>query len=624
MAVGQGTANVVCGYHAIGGWEYLSYLLVNDFGGDGEMVNISLEELKGLMALRAYSEKVFLGWGKQEYNQLDVLRKEEFNFDYFLDAFVLSHPDADHYQRFVAEIQTTVFHAYDSVWNKDRMVSYSNGDDEFRFKKERYSGYYAYSQSRLSKKSGRNDVYFTFQKKITENGWGGTYKMETQYSVSAKERPGFSIDISAVYDSPRYCLSGTIGGYWLGYIYDNNGNGFMTVWGATSYGYVHMPLCYVPMPLYNDGCICNFITDGLPKLIEEVIASVAPKPLKALYEELAVLWREYINTLNPPVCISCPGIEDIISRGMVQTSCLKLAIRYLYCPHSIYNNKGLWPRAANALFQYSLNQYDVWFVTKVSSPKNMLLKIHPLPDFSGGEYNSFETDNVKRTIWLDAFNNPGKNLYSLTLVLGEHPAIMGVFPGDTTAQGMFYQIYKDTFKELSNHHLLVAPHHGSWKTATGYFHNGSEQIEIIALYLRSVSPNYHLISAGADNRYGHPQKTYVNCAMDTSIDKRLAKSVPHGIYYYDDNGTTSQFYTGNMALFTTWAELNAYPGYISFLFAFDPYTTQAFAYMPSNRGICIPLLAWDDTFPLPTAAPSAPAPPPTAFIFEHRGHTLWQ
>ncbi|MDR2557924.1 MAG: hypothetical protein LBC86_00030 [Oscillospiraceae bacterium] len=83
MAVGHGAANVVCGYCTIDGEEYLSYLLVNDFGGD--TLGTTLVELSELMEVRAKCEK--------KLNQLEISK----DFTHFIDVFVLSHPHDDHY-----------------------------------------------------------------------------------------------------------------------------------------------------------------------------------------------------------------------------------------------------------------------------------------------------------------------------------------------------------------------------------------------------------------------------------------------------------------------------------------------------------------------------------------------
>jgi len=93
MNVGQGMGNVVCGYHTLDGTEYLSYLLVNDFGttknARGES-DASSNELKALMEQRATFENTL----NQENKQVDNWIQ---GTTLFIDAFILSHADFDHY-----------------------------------------------------------------------------------------------------------------------------------------------------------------------------------------------------------------------------------------------------------------------------------------------------------------------------------------------------------------------------------------------------------------------------------------------------------------------------------------------------------------------------------------------
>ncbi len=167
LAVGQGSSNVICGYNG----ELLTYLLVNDFGGDSgkadpSVIEQSLAELDALMKKRADDERILI---EHDKGQLGLINPAAFQFNAFLDAFVLSHPDRDHYLRFARYLNTAMFRDYptdEHTKNRSVTVPKENGFQEsYGFDSQRYS----FQQTgELNTEFGIAAV--TFEKKFLEDG----------------------------------------------------------------------------------------------------------------------------------------------------------------------------------------------------------------------------------------------------------------------------------------------------------------------------------------------------------------------------------------------------------------------------------------------------------------------
>lgn len=175
--------------------------------------------------------------------------------------------------------------------------------------------------------------------------------------------------------------------------------------------------------------------------------------------------------------------------------------------------------------------------------------------------------------------------------------VIATFPGDATFQTMFYvcsvlntpnpfDYASELITLFTNAHLMQAPHHGSLPTARD---PKSSETTVAELYIRTLSPQKIVISAGHNSSYGHPQLEMMQIFMRYLVGRNPPPGPegPHLCYY-----NTTNFATGmktvhpgsfglaptNMPIFTT---VGAYHSNPSSLAVTSPAHIQWVEYDPT-------------------------------------------
>jgi hypothetical protein len=167
---------------------------------------------------------------------------------------------------------------------------------------------------------------------------------------------------------------------------------------------------------------------------------------------------------------------------------------------------------------------------KILSPPNIEIMCITPPELPK-DYTNGMPQNIK----LSGIRAPANNLQSQTLIVNFSisPVLYHrfVFPGDATARNMYWTLENHAPK-ISNAFAFCAPHHGSSNTSYGSCKDKQKQtkVEILADYLQNIHPNYHIISSGSDNTYGLPNHDYVLKSKDTPAGATLVAVPAHYIY----------------------------------------------------------------------------------------------
>jgi hypothetical protein len=99
---------------------------------------------------------------------------------------------------------------------------------------------------------------------------------------------------------------------------------------------------------------------------------------------------------------------------------------------------------------------------------------------------------------------------SSAVVQWEISGVKVLYPGDATVHTMHYMQNENLTKKALNC-VLFAPHHGSGTTSGIANKSGSsDPWELLEKFLNSMQPQQIYISAGENNRHGHPNLSFVN------------------------------------------------------------------------------------------------------------------
>lgn len=88
-----------------------------------------------------------------------------------------------------------------------------------------------------------------------------------------------------------------------------------------------------------------------------------------------------------------------------------------------------------------------------------------------------------------------------------------IFTGDATVH-TFYRVLQDMdreprlIQECANA-VWTAPHHGAWRTLQGEIEIGEDKVSVFSVILIKTHPNGMIISAGVENKYGHPDSNFI-------------------------------------------------------------------------------------------------------------------
>jgi hypothetical protein len=114
--------------------------------------------------------------------------------------------------------------------------------------------------------------------------------------------------------------------------------------------------------------------------------------------------------------------------------------------------------------------------------------------------------------------HPKRNMHSQTTVV-TFDRKKFVFPGDPTAHTMYWMSNTDgpVSNAIKESDVLSAPHHGSSRTAMGKEKSSSgDSFSILEKYLKLINPEYHIISSDPrGNNFCHPKYGYVENAKIT-------------------------------------------------------------------------------------------------------------
>jgi len=180
---------------------------------------------------------------------------------------------------------------------------------------------------------------------------------------------------------------------------------------------------------------------------------------------------------------------------------------------------------------------------------------------------------------------------------------------------MYWCYYNKRF-EIENATLLCAPHHGSWNTAEGNI--PKTKTLVLTKYLNTVQSlkGYHIISSDLYSTYKHPSQKYVDKVLDrfnsSSEDNNCNE---HFFYQYTTAKSSPQFKKTQKRLFTTRDSLDGTTERrVSYMYMYPSTPRPTFyPYLPGNP--------YETQF-IESTQPAASLN--AAFIFEHRGHTLWK
>ncbi|MDR2570420.1 MAG: hypothetical protein LBD23_09010 [Oscillospiraceae bacterium] len=609
LAVGQGSSNVICGYHTYEGIEYLSFLLINDFGGGADggrgAVYASLAEVVELMEKRAKDEKFLLSIG---HNQLDLADTERFFYTYLLDSFVLSHPDADHYKVFARRFiygKNTVGFKTNRTTDVD-FVFFQENDYSFFYSKSKYQ--HCFSQSRLlaerttiDEEDGSEEIdekIISFHKEITNKR---TYCVltfrffgEIIYRFEYTSKKKLLSD-----DSMHISLDN------LDYIYDQENNSIRITIHEEKKIDIDVP------PIRNEK---DFFEDVLCNVFIRLERHFAG------YIEIAEYWTEHYKEFL--VDIEDKQISNEISkRKTASGNADSFALANLWHPLYFYANKKEKHAALSLLVDCANHKNTLWTSVQSISADNLLLELIPFPYLVQRNLDRGE----KKTVLSTSAPDDG-NLYSMALTLRLDIDKLFVFPGDITSMGMFYFIMSEDHKRMiANATVFTAPHHGSSVSSQGTYTVDKEPpISVLESYLNQINTQHHIISAGLHNGHKHPCHIYIQATDNANTklgDNSRLQAVPaHEIYFYNENDAIRPE-VRRTALYTTIGKviLENDITSISFLYEMDyrehPHTFASYAYAPNNV---------EDKTKISDLNTIRPLLSPTNFTLEHRGGALWQ
>jgi beta-lactamase superfamily II metal-dependent hydrolase len=115
-----------------------------------------------------------------------------------------------------------------------------------------------------------------------------------------------------------------------------------------------------------------------------------------------------------------------------------------------------------------------------------------------------------------------------------------LYPGDATVHTMYYMLMNN-LTSTSQNCILLAPHHGSGTTSGIADKNGpGDSWEVLEGFLKNIHPRGIFISAGLNNRHGHPNLSFVLKAVGALFTQ---KTDLHYIYYNTQlSGNTERDY----------------------------------------------------------------------------------
>lgn len=116
-----------------------------------------------------------------------------------------------------------------------------------------------------------------------------------------------------------------------------------------------------------------------------------------------------------------------------------------------------------------------------------------------------------------------------------------IFTGDATIHTFYAMYCSEVFAERKNA-VWTAPHHGSWKTINGML-SKEEDLPLFPILLNEFDPHTAIISAGFENRHGHPNLTFVQW-MRNYLNEKKKKGSRHLIYYNSNDESAANWNTG--------------------------------------------------------------------------------
>jgi beta-lactamase superfamily II metal-dependent hydrolase len=591
--VGQGTANVICGYaQNSAGEELLSYLCVNDFGCEEKTymksmyVEISADRLQRLMRERAANEMVL----HQIYENLPP------NVTALIDTFVYSHTDYDHYS-ILNKITVNTRSFVKENPDKDRSLRTAQPAqfllpinkppdiaefiyDSFDIKRillfqERFwwiptdecqYGFYCAYQKNLSC-FPRNDMHIYYS--IPETGGKYISAKITCYFTNELPRIIVTFQSNMIVDDyytriiyltiytradiiddrfqfeNRISISNPGHKAWLAYRLFAPPDP-VSVSGAEPQTLMECVFTYDAEFLANGG-LASLGDFDLPNIGElgSVLGAVQYYELFQGTMAFNVDKSNIISVLDNPQELGLhPYTDDTF-----------FIINEFYYPYTD-GNMGKTDVFATKSMKVS---YTPKSVTRPLSPPNIGLTCITPPE-KEEEYaarpNSGDTISSS-THKFKYVQNAGNNLQSQTLIV-DFPINMAVapmrfvFPGDATAQNMYWCL-QNYVNELSAAYSLCAPHHGSSSTAQGYFGTspieGADAFSILSQYLTTIQPMYHIISSGYRNTYGHPNLDYIERLFEGCAGTRLAAAPAH--YLYEKTGDKYRYCHISKGVYTT-------------------------------------------------------------------------
>ncbi len=103
--------------------------------------------------------------------------------------------------------------------------------------------------------------------------------------------------------------------------------------------------------------------------------------------------------------------------------------------------------------------------------------------------------------------------------------------GDTTVEAMAHLNNNADKTNYVNANVMTAPHHGSDLTSRGKFSsNGQNKWEIYSQFLNNYKPQGVAISAGYNNKYGHPGRNFLDVTYCYFKNNNKVNETEHFIY----------------------------------------------------------------------------------------------
>jgi hypothetical protein len=654
MNVGQGIANVICGYvnnSKLG--LLLTYLAIFDCGTQGltkrktktndPAVSLSATELDYLMKLRAKSEILL----HLDNNPQIELQEEPYAL---VDVFVLSHADNDHYSILETLTRNTKIlkHVYGSINCLISLVSPTRehrhfmilpSQESYTYKKDEDNSLISFQEKHLWEidKTKTSIIYSKniYCKDINEI-ITSDYKID--YKAFSEEENCDSFYLHITFNDNEYnYININI------HLKENNLPVVFTLSyrciSPTGYEvYIVLSMDEHGNPVLDANPFCQGVIEGeelLPLLLYSFIDVYSDilmnTPQKEGYGEKLKSFIEVFEGIN----IASGLYEDIKTE---EINCMLTAIKIDPFPSdSVFLiNQFFYPKYTK---QHSGGDQPSW--DKINF---FILKSNYIFAFPSSKYFVSSPDNINITCisppdLLDNYNTSGlnftgqkgdstlKNIHSQTVVI-EFNEKKFVFPGDAVSHTMFwFLVTNDVRYAISDAFLLCAPHHGSAHTSNGKITlNDDSSCEILPLYLNIVNPELHIICIGKDNSYKLPSLEYCVCAVGEHCSRLLNCLEAHNIYCFNINKELAPVST-DKALFTTVVPNGEddYPQ-ISFVFEFlhlfDGYIFNY--YIPGNQNV--PLNAnssIDAAISTKVSKHTKNTLSHSDIQFDHKGNSLW-